>query len=377
MVTLRRVLHRGLDELLMGAALLRPMHPPKLQMGPLSDAVHLPAGGVPQVGPLAIPLPARKTRLEFRSPVPGMPPPNDRLILHVTPPKGPSRGVVVFSPFWLIPGPWALAPYVRLVKSLNMHSVLYTPPDHMQRTSKSYFSGERLLSFDFPYMERMLQVTAAELAAVTRGFSAHGLPVFLVGMSLGGLYAAMAALHGAPVDGLALITPAVDMQAPMAKSRLGRHYQDVIKRRGDALPSQDELSRLGLPYRARSFDRPLPADRIFLAHGIHDGVVPLGVATALAHRWQVPLHSYASGHMSLLFLDPAVQRDVRRFLKACLSGRPAALRTTRQEARAARGGQKQARPLRALARAMKSPLATLRAATRPAGGGLPRRPSPR
>ena len=55
---------------------------------------------------------------------------------------------VVFSPFWQIPGPWALAPYIRMVRALGMHAVIYTPPEHMGRTSKGYFSGERVLGWD-------------------------------------------------------------------------------------------------------------------------------------------------------------------------------------------------------------------------------------
>ncbi|MBI5497583.1 MAG: hypothetical protein HY904_21410 [Deltaproteobacteria bacterium] len=336
MPSIRRVVHRGLDELLMGAATLLPMHPPKVQMGPLTAHAEHPAGGVPDTHALAIPLPTRRTRLTFDSPVRGLPPPNDRVHLHVYPPRGHSRGVVVFAPFWLIPRPWVLAPWVRLVQSLSMHAMVYVPPDHMERTRPGWWSGERLLSFDFPYMERMLQLTAAELRAVSQGLAVHHKPVFLVGMSLGGLYAAMAALAGAPVNGLVLLTPAADMQPPMEKSRLGRHYRRRVEKRGDAIPAAAELRELGIPYRAHSFERPLPAERIFLAHGVHDGVVPLGVATGLARRWRVPLHIYPSGHMSLLFLERDLQRDVKSFLAACLAGAPASHRTARQGRRAAR-----------------------------------------
>jgi pimeloyl-ACP methyl ester carboxylesterase len=255
-----------------------------------------------------------------------------------------------------------------MARKLGLYCVVYTPPDHMERTPKGYWSGERILSWDFPHMERMLQLTAGELTAITEGLKQHGLPVYLMGLSLGGLYAAMAALNGAPVDGLMLITPAADMQPSMASTRIGRRYQAMLRHRGDPIPGQDLLTVLGIPYRARSFDRPLPVERIFLAHGIHDGVVPLGVVTGLAKRWQVPLNAYACGHMSLLFLEPAVQKDVRAFLQACLAGEPGAARTARQRAKARPARR---RGLATLGRMVGQPLQGLRGAARPPKGGLP------
>lgn len=316
---MNRVVHQGLDELAVHMSRLRPLHPLDLRLGPLRGDPARVVRGVPGAGPLDIPLERRVTHLSLPSPVKGAAPPNDILHLHIFPPRRDPQGVVVFSPFWMIPSPWALGTYLRLASSLGLYSVLYTPPDHMRRTPRGYFSGERLLGWDFGHMEQMMQLAVAELVAVTSGLQAHGKPVYLVGMSLGGLFAAMASVAGAPLAGLALVTPAADMQVSMSRTAIGRRYRSLLERRGLRVPSEELLAELGAPFRATAFDRPLATDRIFLAHGRHDAVVPLAVATSLAGRWAVPLREYECGHMSLLFLDRALRRDLRGFLEKRLA----------------------------------------------------------
>ncbi|MEW5852147.1 MAG: hypothetical protein AB2A00_25385 [Myxococcota bacterium] len=314
-----RALHEGLDDLAVNASRLRPVHELRLRVGPLDGDPNLPVRGLPDVAPLSVPLGNRKVHLTLPSPIRGLDAPNDALHLDVVPPKGDSRGVVIFSPFWQIPSPWALTRYLKVVKPLGLHAVIYTPPDHMKRTPPGYFSGERLLGWDFPYMQQMLRVAAGELTALAKGLAAQGKPVYLVGLSLGGIYAAMAALGGAPLSGLALITPAADVQESMGRTPIGERYRKLLARSGDKVPSDELLTELGFPFRPRSFERPLDAERIFLAHGVHDAVVPFGVAEALAESWQVPLRGYPCGHMSLLFLEPEVRSDLGKFLQTRLA----------------------------------------------------------
>jgi hypothetical protein len=246
----------------------------------------------------------------------GASPPNDVVHLEVLPPRGPSRGVAVFSPFWQVPGTWSLRAYTRQARDLGLHAVIYTPPEHLRRAPRGHFSGERILCWDFPWMQEMLRTATAELVSLCRGLQAPGRPVYLVGLSLGGLFAAMAAVGGAPVSGLALVTPAADVQVSMGTTRIGRRYRGMVERAGVRVPSDELLTCLAAPYRAETFRPPLEAGRVFLAQGLHDAIVPWSVASRLAERWEVPLRTYASGHMSLLFLQPRLLRDLRGFLRA-------------------------------------------------------------
>ena len=245
-------------------------------------------------------------------------PHNQQVHLDVLPPRGPSRGVAVFSPFWQVPGPWSLGRYTGVARDLGLHAVIYTPPEHGRRTPPGHFSGERILCWDFPWMQQMLRTASAELVSLCTGLATTGRPVYLVGLSLGGLFASMAAVGGAPVSGLVLVTPAADVQVSMGTTRIGRRYRGMVERGGVRVPSDELLSSLAAPYRAETFPPPLPPDRVFLAQGRHDAIVPWSVAERLAQQWRVPLRSYRNGHMSLLFLQPRLRADLRAFLAARL-----------------------------------------------------------
>ena len=313
--SLGRLLHRGLDDAAVEAHRLIPLRPPRLATGPLLGNPTELLGGIPNVAPLPLRLSARPTHVDVSTPVPGTSAPNHRLHLHIYPPAGISRGAVVLCPFWMIPSPLALAPYIRLVNAQGLHAVVYVPPDHMERTPPGYFTGERMLGWDFPHLERMVQLVASELWAVTAGLKRLGRPVYLMGFSLGGLYAAVGAVAGAPVDGLAMVTPALDVQAAMTSTTLGRRYQKLLMDRGDCVPDAALMTQLSEPYLPASYPRPLAAERIFLAHGRHDGVVPLDSVTTLAQRWDVAVNTYTAGHMSLLFLQRRPRQDLSATLQ--------------------------------------------------------------
>jgi hypothetical protein len=279
-------------------------------------------GGLPHTPTLELPSPTLAGPVSLASPFPGAVAPNNRLHLHVYPSRAAApRGVMVLCPFWLTPSPLLLASYVRQFQRAGFHTVLYVPPEHMQRTPAGYFSGERILGWDFPHMEHMLQLICTELREVTRAYRRQGHPVAMAGLSLGGLFASMAAVGGAELDALVLLTPAADMQVTLFQTRMGALYRRHLHQRGERPPTAALMTRLGAPYRPANFKAPLPGDRVFLAHGAHDAVVPWQVARDLADAWGSPLRTYAAGHMSLLFGQPALRKDLDAFLQGCLAPR--------------------------------------------------------
>jgi predicted alpha/beta hydrolase family esterase len=277
------------------------------------DAVgYRPAGAGPLAcfGPLpALPAvsPPRQGAWSFPSPAV----PDDPLTVHVVPARGASRGTAVLVPPWKIRHLRAVAGWSRLVTGAGLDAWIYVPPHHLER-ARGARSGEGFVTPDLARLRAALEQVVVELRAVISLAGARG-PVSLVGLSLGGLAAALAATAPERLAAAALVAPP-DLEVSLARTRIGARYRALALRAGAPLPGPEALSaELGPLSPAR---RSPNAARLLVAGGAHDIIVPPDAPAALARAWGVEPRLYPRGHLSLLLACRALRRDVAALLSA-------------------------------------------------------------
>ena len=159
-------------------------------------------------------------------------------------------------------------------------------------------------------------ITISDLLTDTRAVAAHVGPCVLIGSSLGGLVAAWtAALHGASVAALVLLSPALGFLPQMAKQAesyevpRGQNASMVFDRR--VLEDARQYDESGLPARLE-----LP---VLLAHGSEDDTVPVAVsrtfAGAIPASW-AEFHCIEGGSHSLNEDFDEVSERIASFLAA-------------------------------------------------------------
>jgi pimeloyl-ACP methyl ester carboxylesterase len=315
-----RPLHAGVDRLAMWLEDRTPRAPQRFAAGP--------AGDLDCFGPLpALPEgPARPGR--WGAPSPRARHAADRMAVHVFPAAGPSEGTVLLVPPWKTDAPSLVSGWLALLARTGRDVWLVVPPHHLERTAAGARSGEGFVSLDLAELRATFEQLVLELR-VCAALAARRGPVDAVGLSLGGLAAALAATAAPELSRVALVAPPADLAAVLGETPIGRRYRSLAERAGTPLPPAAAL-RAGLA----AFDparRPRPAAELFVAVGRHDAIALPAGALSLARAWGAPASIYPRGHLTLLFACRALRRDLARFLAlprrmpaAAVSGIPGA-----------------------------------------------------
>jgi hypothetical protein len=110
-----------------------------------------------------------------------------------------------------------------------------------------------------------------------------------------------------------MVAPPADMGRVFFESRLGRQFEsENPDARNVLLQYREILDNIALP----NLTPLLPRDRIFIAEGIYDGMVPVDLIEKLWRAWGRPrIRRYPHGHLSVIILNPQLDRDIHKFLK--------------------------------------------------------------
>lgn len=252
--------------------------------------------------------PPARGRWSVRSPRPAHP--GDRLWLRAAPAIGPRRGTALLVPPWKIRHPRIVGGYVRLLRTAGLDTWLLSPPHHLERVIAGGRSGEGFVSLDVARLRAVVEQLVVEIRACAMLAAERG-PVVLVGLSLGGLGAALAATAGEPVASAALIAPP-DLRLTLSETGIGRRYRELSARAGSPWPGGDALEAALAPFDP-ALRRPT-ASRLLVAAGRHDVIAPPAGAVRLARAWGIEPAVYPRGHLSLIFLCNRLRADLRRFL---------------------------------------------------------------
>jgi pimeloyl-ACP methyl ester carboxylesterase len=222
-----------------------------------------------------------------------------------------SRGTAVIVPPWKLPRAGVLRGWIALARRAGLDAWLLSPPHHLERTAPGARGGEGFLSPDLgrvraAFEQLVLEIRLALALAAPRG------EVALVGLSLGGLGAALAATAPERIDRALLVAPA-DLARALGETPIGRRYRRLADAAGAPIPDGAALDAALRPLDPGS--RRPTAREILIAAGAFDAVAPPEGARALARAWGAPARTYPRGHLTLLFGCRALRRDAHGFLR--------------------------------------------------------------
>lgn len=270
-----------------------------------------PPGPLACFGPLPAfpaPPPAPAAPLAWRFPAPPWGgPEGDAVEVLLHPARGPRRGVALLVPPWKLPRAKVLEGWVRCLAAAGREVWMLVPPHHLSRVAPGRRRGEDFVSNDLGRLRAAVEETVRELRLLARVAAGRG-PVGLVGLSLGGLAAALAATAEEPLDFAALVAPPADLAQVLGETPIGRRYARLAAAAGAPLPAADELRRWLAPL-SPAARRPT-AGRVLVAAGRHDAIVPPQGPAALARAWGLAPRLYGRGHLTLLFGCRALRREV-------------------------------------------------------------------
>jgi len=273
--------------------------------------------------------PAESAPLDCFGPLPrldGTPPPRGRWVapsprpvpgdgmmeVWSRPAAGARRGTAILVPPWKVPWLSTMSGYARLLARAGHDAWTLVPPRHLGRSLPGTRSGEGFVSPDLPEVRAALEQLVLEIRALAALAGRRGGEVVVVGLSLGGLAAALAATGPERIDRLALVAPPADVAAVFRETRIGRRYHRLAARAGAPMAERGTLEGMLAPFRPDR--RGPPAGRTMIAAGSHDRIALPSGALGLARAWGVEPRVYRAGHLTLLFWSGALRRDLARFL---------------------------------------------------------------
>ena len=245
--------------------------------------------------------------------------PRDRMALHVTPARDAARGTALLVPPWKIGSVELVSGWVARLVAAGWDVWIVVPPHHLWRAEEGAQSGEGFVTLDLARLQAVFGQFVLEIRTAAALAAARG-PAGLVGLSLGGLGAALAATAGEPLRFVALVAPPADLVAVLDhQTAIGRRYRGLAAAAGSPMPENDVLREA-----LASLDparRPPPAAPTWVAGGRFDAIAHPGGAIGLAHAWGIAPALYPRGHLTLLFACRAVRAGLLRFLDDAVPGR--------------------------------------------------------
>jgi len=183
-------------------------------------------------------------------------------------------------------------------------------PFHGPRTPPGSVSGTHCLSADLPRTAEAICRGVCETVELARWLRARGQPVAIVGVSLGGWIAALAAAETAEFERLVLYTPVVDPARSFAESPLVGHIRDSLA----ASAVRPEMTAQLLA-RVAPLGRALqvPRQQVLLLGARHDNVVAPESLQHAADEWGCRLEWLDAGHISAQW-SPRGRRLARHWL---------------------------------------------------------------
>ncbi len=196
------------------------------------------------------------------------------------------------------------------------NAMMFELPFHLSRAPESTFSGE--LTFTghvhttFQSMQQTLMEARGLVDYLRRDGNGPG-TVGAFGVSLGGMLTGLLACLCADLRFAILTVPAGNTERLFLRHRMG----EMIRKEYPDWKAHWQVMSEFLPYITLTKLKPaVPTSRILIQEALHDRIVPASVVEELWRAWGKPRrHIYPHGHLSVLFLEPSLWPDIRRFVK--------------------------------------------------------------
>jgi esterase/lipase len=168
-------------------------------------------------------------------------------------------------------------------------------PHHGPRTAPGTVSGAHFLSADLPRTAAAITRGVAETLELANWLRSRGQSVVIVGVSLGGWIAALAATRVALFDRAVLFTPVVDPASSLMQSPLVNHVRRDLASAGiDVAMTRDLMDRVAPAARSLC----MAASDVLIIGARYDNVVSCASLEETSQRWQCALRWVDGGHIS-------------------------------------------------------------------------------
>ena len=206
--------------------------------------------------------------------------------------------------------------FARIFVREGMNCAMPDLPYHMNRTPGGSFAGEFTFKDNAIHtMETLRQAIFDIMSVINWAREVRGVKrVGIMGVSFGALIAGILACVQPDLDFAVLVAPPVDLGKMFHASRLGRVFEQENPRAERMLRLyRDALANFSL----LNLEPQVPKDRIFIAEGLHDTMVPPQLIEDLWAAWNHPwIERYEQGHLSVILFNKLFEKDLRGFIRS-------------------------------------------------------------
>ncbi|NKB88655.1 MAG: hypothetical protein GKS06_10585 [Acidobacteria bacterium] len=206
----------------------------------------------------------------------------------------------------------ALQSFMRPLRRSGMDVWYPWLPAHGSRTRAGYVSGAECLSSDLPGTAKAIAQGVVETVELAEWLRARGQSVSIVGFSLGGWIAGLAATEWSHFHRVALFTPVSDPARSFAESPLVAHIRADL---AAAQITSDQASELLASVSLCGRDLATPRERVLLIGATEDNVIAEDSLELLARRWNCRLEWVGAGHITSQW-TPSARRLARDWLRS-------------------------------------------------------------
>lgn len=222
------------------------------------------------------------------------------------------------APTFIILHGWRMDSYIlfdrfaRILLRQGFNAVMIDLPYHMRRTPEDTFSGEYTMSDNAIHTLETMRQAVSDVFSAANWLRSRGAPgVGLLGVSLGAMISGLLICVSPDFHCAVLVTPPPDLTDMFHYSRIGQTFG---KENPKAAALMEKHAGILRAFALTRLTPKLPRDRIFIAEGLVDGMVPTTHVEALWRAWNRPIiKRYPRGHITINFFNPKLDSDLRRF----------------------------------------------------------------
>lgn len=226
----------------------------------------------------------------------------------------PDAPLLVLLHGWRMDSYMLFDKFARLFIHEGFNVAMPDLPYHMKRTPGGSFAGEHTFKDDAIHTMATFRQAIFDIMSIINWSNEKrsSRAIAVMGVSFGALLTGLLTCLEPSVDLSVMVAPPVDLGAMFASSRLGRIFEKENPRGERMLRLYKEtLNKVAL----QNLKPLLPPERIFIAEGRFDGMVPPELIENLWHAWGHPcIRRYDHGHLSVIMLNADLDEDILEWL---------------------------------------------------------------